>query len=267
MNFNIENKIILFSGCTGVLGNAMSEYLAQQKATLLLLGRNEDKLKSTLDLVQKYSPNSSYFLADVTDEVALQKVKSQIQEKYKGIDILINAAGGNMPGATVMPNQSFSDASTEDLKKILDLNYIGTVLPSKIFVDILQKNGSIINISSMAASRPLTRVLGYASSKAAIDNFTKWLAVELAQKTTQNIRVNAIAPGFFLTEQNRNLLTNSDGSLTERGKKIMEHTPFNRFGNPEDLLGALHWLCADASLFVTGTIVAVDGGFSAFSGV
>jgi NAD(P)-dependent dehydrogenase (short-subunit alcohol dehydrogenase family) len=267
MNFNVENKVILFTGCTGVLGKAMAIYLAQQNAILLLVGRNENKLKSLLFEVKKYNSKSNYYIADVSNEDDLIAIRNKIIVDFKGIDVLINAAGGNLPGATILPHQNFNETATSDLKKILDLNYIGTFLPCKTFVDILNINASIINISSMAANKPLTRVLGYASAKAAVDNFTKWLAVELAQKNANKIRVNAIAPGFFLTEQNRTLLTHPDGSLTDRGQKIIEHTPFNKFGTPEDLFGVLHWLCSDASLFVTGTIVTVDGGFSAFSGV
>ena len=161
------------------------------------------------------------------------------------------------------------DLDTASLRKVIDLNYLGTVLPIKALLPLMLKNGhgNILNISSMAATRPMTRVMGYASAKAAIDNLTKWLSVELAHKHGPNFRVNAIAPGFFLTEQNRTLLTEADGSLTQRGNQIITHTPMNRFGKPEDLLGALQWLCSDASAFVTGTIVAVDGGFSAYSGV
>jgi NAD(P)-dependent dehydrogenase (short-subunit alcohol dehydrogenase family) len=182
---------------------------------------------------------------------------------------LINLAGGNRPDAIVSPIQTLEDLSPEAVKKVMDLNYQGTLIPIKCFFPLMlsNKSGNIINISSMAASRPMTRVVGYASAKAAIDNLTKWLSVEFAQKHGQNFRVNAIAPGFFLTEQNRSLLTESNGSLTQRGNQIIAHTPMNRFGEPEDLLGTLQWLCSDASKFVTGTIIPVDGGFSAYSGV
>jgi NAD(P)-dependent dehydrogenase (short-subunit alcohol dehydrogenase family) len=174
-----------------------------------------------------------------------------------------------MSGAVIRPDQTFLDLDSNALRKVIDLNYLGTVLPIKALLPLMLANGkgNIINISSMAASRPMTRVMGYASSKAAIDNLTKFLAVEFAGKHGPEFRVNAIAPGFFLTEQNRTLLTEPDGSLTQRGNQIISHTPMNRFGNPDDLLGALHWLCSDASAFVTGTVIAVDGGFSAYSGV
>ena len=208
-------------------------------------------------------------MADVTSESELTEVKIQLEKSFDQIDGLINAAGGNMPGATVMPEQMVTDLSAEAVKTIMDLNYMGTFLPTKIFLPLLTKNkkASIINISSMAASRPMTRVMGYASAKAAVDNMTKWMAVEFAKKYGEGIRVNAVAPGFFLTAQNERLLTNKDGSLTERGNLIKEHTPMARFGKPEELFGAVQWLGSEASKFVTGTIIEVDGGFSAFSGV
>ncbi len=197
------------------------------------------------------------------------QLADKLVSKFEGIDILINGAGGNMPGAVILPEQTFLDLDSDSLKKVVDLNFLGTILPTKVLLPLMLKSGkgNIINISSMAASRPMTRVLGYAAAKAAIDNSTKFLAVELATKHGAEFRVNALAPGFFLTEQNRSLLTEPNGSLTQRGNQIVAHTPMNRFGNPEDLLGTLHWLCADASAFVTGTVIAVDGGFSAYSGV
>jgi NAD(P)-dependent dehydrogenase (short-subunit alcohol dehydrogenase family) len=203
------------------------------------------------------------------DWKSVERAAKEIESEHDSLDILINAAGGNMPGAVVTPDQNFLDLDLPSLRKVMDLNYLGTVLPIKALLPLMIKNnrGNILNISSMAASRPMTRVMGYASAKAAIDNLTKWLSVELATKHGPQFRVNAIAPGFFLTEQNRTLLTENDGSLTSRGNQIITHTPMNRFGEPDDLLGTLQWLCSDASAFVTGTIVSVDGGFSAYSGV
>ncbi|MGL4632189.1 MAG: SDR family oxidoreductase [Leadbetterella sp.] len=267
MNFNLKNKVILFTGCTGVLGKAMVQYLAKEKATLLLVGRSEEKLSQLYNEIQLDSPNSQYYVCDILSEDSLNNLKSKIKDKVEGIDVLINAAGGNIQGAVITPSQNFNETSTEDLKKVMEINYLGTFLPCKVFVDILNTNASIINLSSMASDRPLTRILGYASSKAAVENFTKWLAIELAQKSEKKIRVNAIAPGFFLTEQNKQLLTNEDGSLSDRSIRILNNTPFQRFGTPEDLLGALHWLSSDASKFVTGIILPVDGGFRAYSGV
>jgi len=206
---------------------------------------------------------------NILDEENIKKVKNEILDQFKRIDILINAAGGNMPGATVGVDQTIFDIKMDDFKKVTDLNLNGTVLPTLIFGKAMteQKSGSIVNISSMAAQRVLTRVVGYSAAKAAIDIFTKWMAVEMAQKFGNGIRVNAIAPGFLLTEQNRTLLTNPDGSLTERGHKIIDMTPFKRFGEPEELVGTVLWLAGDASKFVTGAVIPIDGGFSAFSGV
>ena len=267
--FDIKGTKILFSGATGVLGASMALYLAQQGAELLILGRTPDKVNALRDQILAQGGKAWGYYADVTDEESLEKVGQLIAAQHESIAVLINAAGGNMPGAVIRPDQTFLDLDTEALKQVMDLNYLGTVFPIKAFLPLLLKNqsGTILNISSMAASRPMTRVMGYASAKAAIDNLTKWLAVELSTKYGPNFRVNALAPGFFLTEQNRTLLTQEDGSLTQRGQQIISHTPMDRFGNPEDLLGALHWLCSDASAFVTGSVVAVDGGFSAYAGV
>jgi NAD(P)-dependent dehydrogenase (short-subunit alcohol dehydrogenase family) len=267
--FDIKGTKILFSGATGVLGASMAMYLAQQGAELLILGRTPDKVNALRDQILAQGGKAWGYYADVTDEESLEKVGQLIAAQHESIAVLINAAGGNMPGAVIRPDQTFLDLDTEALKQVMDLNYLGTVFPIKAYLPLLLKNqsGTILNISSMAASRPMTRVIGYASAKAAIDNLTKWLAVELSTKYGPNFRVNALAPGFFLTEQNRTLLTEEDGSLTQRGQQIISHTPMDRFGHPEDLLGALHWLCSDASAFVTGSVVAVDGGFSAYAGV
>lgn len=267
--FSLEGMKIAFSGATGVLGTTMALHLAAQGAELLILGRSPEKVDQLVNEINTSGGKAFGYFADVTDEESLEKVAKVIDSHHGHIDVLINSAGGNLPGAVIRPDQNFLDLDTASLRKVIDLNYLGTVLPIKALLPLmLKKNkGNILNISSMAASRPMTRVMGYASAKAAIDNLTKWLSVELAQKHGPEFRVNAIAPGFFLTEQNRTLLTETDGSLTQRGNQIITHTPMNRFGKPEDLLGALQWLCSDASAFVTGTIVAVDGGFSAYSGV
>jgi NAD(P)-dependent dehydrogenase (short-subunit alcohol dehydrogenase family) len=267
--FSLEGKKIAFSGATGVLGKTMALHLASQGAELLILGRTLEKVNELVSEITNSGNQAFGYFGDVTDEESLEKVAKVIETQHGHIDVLINSAGGNMPGAVIRPDQNFLDLDTNALRKVIDLNYLGTVLPIKTLLPLMLKNGkgNILNISSMAATRPMTRVMGYASAKAAIDNLTKWLSVELAHKHGPSFRVNAIAPGFFLTEQNRSLLTETDGSLTQRGNQIITHTPMNRFGKPEDLLGALHWLCSDASAFVTGTIVAVDGGFSAYSGV
>src|SRR5690606_13617417 len=267
--FSLEGKKIAFSGATGVLGKTMALHLASVGAELLLIGRTPEKVTELAGEVTAAGGKALAYIADVTDEESLDKVAKEIEVQHGHVDVLINSAGGNMPGAVVRPDQNFLDLDTQALRKVMDLNYLGTVLPIKAMLPLMLKQGkgNILNISSMAASRPMTRVMGYASAKAAIDNLTKWLSVELAQKHGPEFRVNAIAPGFFLTEQNRTLLTETDGSLTQRGNQIIGHTPMGRFGKPEDLLGALQWLCSDASAFVTGTIVPVDGGFSAYSGV
>lgn len=267
--FSLEGKKIAFSGATGVLGTTMALHLASQGAELLILGRSPEKVDQLVSEINASGGKAFGYFADVTDEDSLEKVAKVIESHHGHIDVLINSAGGNMPGAVIRPDQNFLDLDTASLRKVMDLNYLGTVLPIKVLLPLMLKQGkgNILNVSSMAASRPMTRVMGYAAAKAAIDNLTKWLSVELAQKHGPDFRVNAIAPGFFLTEQNRTLLTEADGGLTQRGNQIITHTPLNRFGKPEDLLGALQWLCSDASAFVTGTIVAVDGGFSAYSGV
>ncbi|WP_192349678.1 SDR family oxidoreductase [Algoriphagus sp. Y33] len=267
--FSLEGKKIAFSGATGVLGTSLSIYLAKEGAEILILGRTPAKVEDLVKTITEFGGKAVGYICDVTDEGSIQGVYTAIENEHGYIDILINAAGGNMQGAVITPDKTLKDLELDALRKVMDLNYLGTAIPSKVLFPLMLKNGkgNIINISSMAASRPMTRVMGYASAKAAIDNLTKFLSVELCAKHGPEFRVNAIAPGFFLTEQNRALLTESDGSLTGRGNQIISHTPMHRFGKPEDLNGALHWLCADASKFVTGTIVAVDGGFGAYSGV
>lgn len=259
----------MVSGATGVLGKAIAKHLAAQGAQLVILGRNPDKVDALVQEIKDDGGFAHPAVADVTQEDQLASLYEKLSDELEQLDVLINAAGGNMPGAVVMPNQYLTDLSGEDVRKVMELNYMGTFFPTKVFLPMMTKTkmGSIINISSMAASRPMTRVIGYASAKAAIDNLTKWLATEFAKKYGEGMRVNAVAPGFFLTEQNRTLLTNKDGSLTERGNLIIQNTPMARFGNPDELFGAVQFLCSEASKFVTGTIIEVDGGFNAFSGV
>lgn len=267
--FEVTDKKIIITGATGVLGETMAFHLAREGANVLIIGRTASKVEKLVSEIRSRNGKADGFLADVTKESQVEAAARQIQSRYGTVDILVNLAGGNMPGAVVRPDQTIEDLSVDAIKNVMDLNYQGTFIPIKHFIPLMLPNGkgNIINISSMAASRPMTRVLGYASAKAAIDNLTKWMSVELNTKYGPDFRVNAIAPGFFLTEQNRTLLTETDGSLTQRGNQIINHTPMSRFGKPEDLLGTLQWLCSDASKFVTGTIIAVDGGFSAYSGV
>lgn len=267
--FNLENKVAVITGGSGILGSEMAKGLLHAGAKVVLLARNEDNLARKVEALRQPDNEIIGLKCDVLDEENIREANRQILDRFAGIDILINAAGGNIPGATIGLDQNIFDLAMEQFKKVTDLNLNGTVLPTLIFGRSMsqRKCGSIINISSMASYRAITRVVGYSAAKAAVDNFTRWMAVEMAQKFGDGIRVNGIAPGFFLTEQNRTLLLNADGSVTERGKTIMNITPFKRFGNPDELIGAVLWLASDASKFVTGTIIAVDGGFSAFCGV
>lgn len=266
---NLENKVAVLTGGGGILAGEMAKGLLKADVKVVLLDINESNLKNRVNSLSEDGKSIIGLKCNILDEENISEVKKEILDKFKHIDILINAAGGNMPGATVGVDQTIFDIKMEDFKKVTDLNLNGTVLPTLIFGKTMaeQKSGSIINISSMAAQRVLTRVVGYSAAKAAIDIFTKWMAVELAQKFGSGIRVNAIAPGFLLTDQNRTLLTNPDGSLTQRGHSIINMTPFKRFGEPEELIGTVLWLAGDASKFVTGTVITIDGGFSAFSGV
>lgn len=267
--WNLENKVAVITGGNGVLGGAIAMGLASQGVKVGILGRSEDTVQSRVREIEQTGGNAVALVADVLDKDRLVAAKETIEKEFGKVDILVNAAGGNMKGATITPDQSIFDLNIDDFDKVNDLNFKGTVFPTLIFSKgmVEQKKGSIINISSVSAQRALTRVMGYSGAKAAIDNFTRWLAVEMAQKYGDGIRVNAIAPGFFIGEQNRDLLLNEDGSLTSRGETIVKQTPMKRFGKPEELQGAANWLAGDGSSFVTGTVVAVDGGFGAFSGV
>ncbi|NLC85950.1 MAG: SDR family oxidoreductase, partial [Bacteroidales bacterium] len=254
-------------GGTGVLGTSMVEYLAAHGAKVAVLARNKEKGDALIEKVKSEGGEAMFLQTDVTDEAVLKQNAKDIVDKYGKIDVLINGAGGNMPGATIGPNNTIFDLKSDDFRKVVDLNLMGTVIPSIVFAEYMvkAKKGNIVNISSASALRPLTRVAGYGAAKAAVTNFTKYMAGELATKFGEDFRVNALCPGFFITEQNRTLLTNADGSYTDRGNTIIAHTPFRRFGDPEDLLGTLHYLVSDASKFVTGTVAIVDGGFDAFS--
>ncbi len=267
--FNLSGKVAILTGGAGVLGSAMAKGLVQAGAKVGILSRTASKVQKTVDEIHAMGGQGLALIADVLDENQLIDARNKVMKTWGSIDILVNAAGGNMKGATIMPNQDIFNLNMEDFTKVTDLNLKGTVLPTMVFAKVMaeQKKGCIINISSMAAQQAITRVVGYSASKAAVDNFTKWIAVEMAHKFGEGIRVNAIAPGFFIAEQNRRLLTNEDGSLTARGQTIINETPVKRFGEPEELVSTLLWLSSDASSFVTGIIVPIDGGFSAFSGV
>ncbi|MEA4979939.1 MAG: SDR family oxidoreductase [Petrimonas sp.] len=265
--FNIQGKVIVITGGTGVLGASMVEYLAAHGAKVAVLARNKEKGDALIEGVKSRGGDALFLQTDVTDDALLKQNAEEIIAEYGKIDVLINGAGGNMPGATIGPKNTVFDLKMDDFRKVVDLNLMGTVVPTVVFAEYMvkEKKGNIINISSASALRPLSRVAGYGSAKAAVTNFTKYMAGELAMKFGEGFRVNALCPGFFITEQNRTLLTNPDGTYSDRGNTIIAHTPFRRFGIPEDLLGTLHYLVSDASKFVTGTVAVVDGGFDAFS--
>lgn len=265
--FNIKDQVIVITGGTGVLGGSMSEYLAAHGAKVAVLARNKQKGDELIEKIKADGGDAMFLQTDVTDEAVLKQNAKDIVAKYGKIDVLINGAGGNMPGATIGPDKNVFDLKMDDFRKVVDLNLMGTVVPTVVFAEYMvkEKRGNIINISSASAIRPLTRVAGYGAAKAAVANFTQYMAGEMAIKFGETFRVNAICPGFFITEQNRALLTNPDGSFTDRGNTIIGHTPFRRFGEPEELLGTLHYLVSEASKFVTGTVAIVDGGFDSFS--
>jgi NAD(P)-dependent dehydrogenase (short-subunit alcohol dehydrogenase family) len=267
--FDVKGKAAVITGGTGVLGSVMAQGLAAAGANVAVLGRKAEAGEAVVKTITGRSEEAMFVQADVLDVASLEKANETILKKFGKIDILVNAAGGNLPGAVIMPDKNFFDLDMKEFEKVVDLNLTGTVLPTKIFCADMarQKKGSIINIASMASFRPITRVVGYGTAKAAVMNFTEWLAVEMAKKFGEGIRVNGIAPGFFLTEQNRNLLTQADGSYTARGEAAIRQTPFARFGLPDELVGTLIWLSSDASKFVTGVTVPVDGGFNVFCGV
>ena len=267
--FDVNNKVIVITGGGGVLGGQMASYLLKNGANIIILGHREETIIYAISNLKKLYSNVEGYVCNVLDENSLQEVSDRIIEKYSKIDVLINAAGGNMPGATIAEDQNIFDVNIDDFKKVVDLNLFGSILPSMVFGKEMakKKQGVIINISSMTAQSAVTRVVGYSASKAAIDNYTKWMAVELALKFGDGLRVNAIAPGFFIGNQNRDLLLNKDGSYTDRGNTIIQKTPMKRFGEAEELNGTIHYLCSEASKFVKGVVIPIDGGFSAFSGV
>lgn len=268
-DFLLEDKVIVVTGGTGILGEAFIKGIADAGGSVGILGRNEKVAEERAAFVNNCGGDAIVLVADVTNEEQLLLAKKKVLDRFGKIDGLVNAAGGNMPGAVIAPDKNIFDLDFNALTQVMNLNLFGTMLPTQIFGEAIaaQGKGSIVNISSMASQRAITKVLGYSLAKSAIDCYTKWFAVELGKRHGDRIRMNAIAPGFFLTEQNRTLLTNEDGTLTERGDLVIKNTPFDRFGAPDELIGALVWLLSDASKFVTGTVVNVDGGFSVFSGV
>jgi NAD(P)-dependent dehydrogenase (short-subunit alcohol dehydrogenase family) len=268
-DFSLKGKVIVVTGATGILGEAFINGIANAGGIVGVLGRNEKVANERAASIINQGGEAIALIADVTNEMDLISAREIILSKYGKIDGLVNAAGGNMPDAVIQPGQDIFQLNMSALQQVMNLNLFGTILPTQIFGEVIKNTGtgSIVNISSVSSDHAVTRVLGYSLAKSAIDSYTKWFAVELANRFGDKIRMNSIVPGFFLTEQNRTLLTNTDGSLTERGNLIIQNTPFNRFGDPEELIGALIWLLSDASKFVTGSKITLDGGFSVFSGV
>ncbi|MDR2920608.1 MAG: SDR family oxidoreductase [Tannerella sp.] len=265
--FSVKDKVIILTGGSGILGSSMAKYLASEKAKVVILDRNAEAGKKLEEEINATGCISLFLETDVLNKSVLEQNRKDILDAFGTIDVLINLAGGNMPGATIPPDKTFFDLDIDAFRKVVDLNLFGTVLPTMVFARVMadNKKGCIINISSESALRPLTRVVGYGCAKAAISNFTQYMAGEMSTKFGEGIRVNAIAPGFFLTEQNRALMSNPDGTPTDRCKTVMAHTPFGRLGRPDELLGTVQWLASEASAFVTGTIIPIDGGFDAFS--
>ncbi len=267
--FDISDRVIVATGGGGVLVGAMARGLASEGAKIAILDLFPEKAEAVANEINAAGGEAIALKADVLNKASLEAARDEILAKFGRVDALINGAGGNKAQATTSPDLSFFDLPQDAFKWVFDLNFIGTLLPSQVFGKLMaeQGEGVILNISSMNAFRPLTRIPAYSAAKAAVSNFTQWLAVHLAQEYTPNLRVNAIAPGFFLTEQNRFLLLDENENLTPRGQTIIDHTPAGRFGDPNDLLGAVLWLLSPASSFVTGVVIPIDGGFSAFSGV
>jgi len=268
--FKLNGKTAFITGGGGVLAGAIGEGLAMSGVNIIFTDRNKTKADDAADRVLKNGGNAIGIEANVLEISSLETSRDCALKKYGKIDILLNAAGGNMEGATIPPDKNIFDLDLNDLHNVTDLNYKGTVMPSMVIgktMSIQKSGGVIINISSMAAMQAITRVVGYSAAKAAVSNFTMWLAMEMAMKFKGKIRVNAIAPGFFIGNQNRTLLTNPDGSYSERGQKVIAKTPMGRFGEPHELIGAILYLVSDAASFVTGVVLPVDGGFSIYSRV
>ncbi|HQE82679.1 MAG TPA: SDR family oxidoreductase [Candidatus Hydrogenedentes bacterium] len=270
--FSLEGKAAVVAGGGGVLGGAIAEGLARAGAKLVIGDLLPDMAQKAAKRITNAGGTALGVKMDAFDRSTIEACRDKAYDAYGSVDILVNAVGGNMKGATTSAEQPFFQLSPDALSKVFNLNILaGTIVPCQVFGERMKGNpdgGSIINISSMSALAPLTRIPGYSAAKAAVSNFTQWLAVHFAQEYTSKLRVNAIAPGFFLTEQNRFLMTDEKtGELTSRGKKVIDHTPMGEFGRPEDLVGVTVWLASGASRFVTGIVVPIDGGFSAYSGV
>lgn len=267
--FEIKDKVAVVTGGSGTLGGSISKYLAINGVKIAVIGRTQENVDLRLSKIIKNGGEGIGLVVDVLNIEELRQARATILDKWGRIDILINTAGGNLPGATLSEEQTVFDMKVGDFNRVTDLNLNGTVYPCLVFGKVMsdQQSGSIINISSMATMSSITRVPGYSVAKSGVEIFTKWLAMEMATKFSDKIRVNAIAPGFFISTQNEKVLLNEDGSFTERSEKVIAKTPMGRFGDISELNGTVHYLCSNAASFVTGTIVPVDGGFSSFSGV
>jgi len=267
--FRLDGKVAVITGGGGVLASEIGSGLSKAGVKIVFLDINEEAARAVAKKIVDQGGIATGLKTNVLDLEALKASRDEILAEYGRIDILLNAAGGNMPGATISPEQTVFDLDVKDMDRVTTLNYNGTVLPSMVFGEVMskQKSGNIINFSSMAAFQSITRVVGYSAAKAAVSNFTAWMAMELAMKFEGSIRVNAIAPGFFIGNQNRDLLLNPDGSLTRRGQQVIDKTPMGRFGEAHELVGAILFLVSDAASFVTGIVLPIDGGFSTYSGV
>lgn len=267
--FDIAGKVAVITGGSGVLGSNIAEGFLRAGAKVIILGAHQERVDAALERLKTVSPEVKGTVCNVLNMESLRAVKDDVLAQWGRVDILVNAAGGNIPGATLTVDQNIFDMEVSQLDAAVDLNLNGTVYPCLVFGEIMaqQKYGSIVNVSSMAAYESITRIPGYSMAKSAVENFTRWLAQEMALKFSNEIRVNAIAPGFFIGNQNRAILINPDGSLTERSQKVIAKTPMRRFGDIAELNGAVQFLCSEAASFITGAVLPVDGGFSAFSGV
>ncbi|CAH0335531.1 putative oxidoreductase UxuB [Flavobacterium sp. CECT 9288] len=268
-NFSLKGKVIVVTGGTGIIGNSFIKSIVGAGGIVGILGRNEKIAHQRVKEIHDKGGRAIALLADVTNEAQLLLARDKMLDAFGRIDGLVNAAGGNIQDAVVQPDQDIFSLNINALEQVMQLNLLGTILPTQVFGASIQQagSGSIVNISSVVSQLAVTKVLGYSLAKSSIDSYTKWFATELAIRYGDAIRMNSIAPGFFLTEQNKTLLTNQDGTLTDRGNQVLQSTPFRRFGHPDELAGALIWLLSDASKFVTGSKITVDGGFTIFSGV
>jgi NAD(P)-dependent dehydrogenase (short-subunit alcohol dehydrogenase family) len=267
--FSLAGKVIVVTGGTGILGKAFIDGIVEAGGAVGILGRNARVAEERANAINEAGGKAIALVADVMNEAELTAAKDKLLAAFGRIDGLVNGAGGNMPEGVLQPDEDVFKMNIDGMKKVLDLNLWGTLIPTQIFGEAIAKTGkgSIVNISSMNSKRAITKVLGYNMGKAAVDCYNQWFAVELANRYGDSIRMNALAPGFFLTEQNRNLLTKPEGGYTQRGELVIKQTPFKRFGQADELKGALVWLLSDASAFVTGSMICVDGGFSIFGGV